>query len=97
MEMVAWARGGFKRATFPDMQRDEENSIAMLVIRQKGVIWVYENTPFAIEHEDEQFAIGSGRDYALAAMRLGKSAEEAVLLAAEFDPGTGNGVDTLTL
>lgn len=34
-------------------------------------------------------AIGSGRDYALAAMRCGRSAEEAVSLAMEFDRGTG--------
>lgn len=34
-------------------------------------------------------AIGSGRDYALAAMALGKSAKEAVALAMQFDNGTG--------
>ena len=96
-EMLAWARGGFRKAKFPDIQRDVESSITLLVIRQNGVIQAYEHTPHAITYEDKQFAIGSGRDYALAAMRLGKSAEEAVLLAAEFDPGTGNGVDVLTL
>lgn len=96
-EMLAWARGGFRKNRFPDMQRDADSSITLLVIRQNGVIQAYEHTPFAIEYEDKQFAIGSGRDFALAAMHLGKSAEEAVLLAAEFDPGTGNGVDTLTL
>lgn len=96
-EMLAWARGGFRKAAFPDMQRDADNSIALLVIRPGGVIQVYEHTPHAVEYEDKQFAMGSGRDYALAAMHLGKNAREAVLLAAEFDPGTGNGVDTLTL
>lgn len=34
-------------------------------------------------------AVGSGRDYALMAMRLGKTAAEAVALAMEFDNGTG--------
>ena len=96
-EMLAWARGGFRKQAFPDGQRNTENSIALLVIRPNGVIQVYEHTPFAIEYEDKQFAIGSGRDYALVAMYLGKSAEDAVCIAAEFDPGTGNGVDVLTL
>ena len=96
-EMLAWARGGFRKAAFPEAQRDTENSIVLLVIRPHGVIQIYEHSPCAIEYEDKQFAIGSGRDYALAAMRLGKNARDAVLLAAEFDPGTGNGVDTLTL
>ena len=34
-------------------------------------------------------AVGSGRDYALAAMHCGRSAKEAVLVAMEFDNGTG--------
>ena len=42
-------------------------------------------------------AVGSGRDYALAAMYLGKSAAEAVRIAMEFDNGTGGEVLTATL
>lgn len=94
-EMLAWARGGFKKSAFPEIQRDSENSIALLVIRPKGLVLVYEHTPHPIEYEDKQFAIGSGRDFALAAMYLGKSAKDAVFIAAEFDPGCGGGVDTL--
>lgn len=96
-EMLAWARGGFKKSTFPEAQRDPDNNIAMLVIRPTGLIQLYEYTPYPIRYEDKQFAIGSSRDFALAAMYLGKSAKDAVLVAAEFDPGCGNGVDTLTL
>lgn len=40
----------------------------------------------------EFFAIGSGRDYALMAMHLGKTAVEAVELAKVFDNGTGGEV-----
>ena len=95
-EMLAWARAGFKKNTFPESQRDDELAVEMLVILPTG-IQVYGDTPYAVEYEDKHFAIGSGRDFALAAMFLGKSAQDAVLLAAEFDPGTGSGVDTLTL
>lgn len=45
---------------------------------------------------DEPFtACGSGRDYAIATMFCGKSAQDAVEVAARFDPFTGCGVDTL--
>lgn len=42
-------------------------------------------------------AIGSGRDFAILAMRLGKSAQEAVALAAEFDIYTGGEIQALSL
>lgn len=41
-------------------------------------------------------AIGTGRDYARAAMHLGRNAVEAVQVAILFDENCGNGVDTLT-
>lgn len=96
-EMIEWARTGFDADLFPEFQRDEDTAVDLLVILPTGKILSYGVTPCPVEYEDKQFAIGSGRDFALAAMRLGKTAREAVLFAAEFDPGTGNGVDTLTL
>ena len=42
----------------------------------------------------EFHAIGSGRDYALAAMHLGKNAHEAVLVASQFDNNTGGDIET---
>lgn len=39
-------------------------------------------------------ADGSGRDYATAAMYLGKTAREAVAVAARFEANTGMGVDS---
>lgn len=41
-------------------------------------------------------AVGSGQAFAITAMALGKTAPEAVRIAARFDPGTGGGVDVLT-
>jgi hypothetical protein len=41
-------------------------------------------------------AIGSGAPFAITAMSLGKTAREAVLIAARFDPRTGGGVDVLS-
>lgn len=40
-------------------------------------------------------AVGSGAPFAITAMALGKTAREAVGIAARFDPRTGGGVDVL--
>lgn len=42
------------------------------------------------------FAVGSGRDFAIAAMTLGKTAEQAVLFAAQFDVWTRAPVETVS-
>lgn len=47
--------------------------------------------------EDKWIAIGSGSKYALGAMALGASSEQAISVAMQFDSNTGNGIDTLEL
>ena len=91
-----WAKQGFNPETFPDM-RGGELCASTIVIQDDGTIWLIERTPHHIEYHDPFFAIGSGRDFAMAAMALGKSAKEAVELACQFDVGCGNGVDVLEL
>lgn len=64
-------------------------------VRPDGSVWLHDtrgSTPML----PGQFAIGSGACFALAAMACGRSATEAVLLAARFDHCTGNVLDTLT-
>lgn len=97
LEMVEWFRAGAKPEALPEAQRDSEKSAGMLVIRPNGVVHKYECGPYPMVMEGRQHAMGSGGDFARAAMYLGKSAAEAVLVAANFDSGTGNGVDTLEL
>lgn len=46
---------------------------------------------------DRPFAIGSGRDFALAAMDMGASAKEAVEAAAKRDVYTGGTIRTLII
>ena len=96
-QMFEWLDAGADPAAFPTDQRDKEDWQPILVVRPDGRIQVYERTPYPVESESPIFAIGSGRDYALMAMHLGKSAPEAVELASRFDRGTGSQVDTLTL
>jgi ATP-dependent protease HslVU (ClpYQ) peptidase subunit len=81
---------------FPAAQRNSD-CCSMLVVLPGGVLLQYENTPYPIRIESEKWAVGSGRDFALAAMYLGKDAVAAVVVASVFDVATGNGVDSITL
>jgi hypothetical protein len=94
--MRAWIQAGEKIEDFPASQRDKDDWAGTLVIRQSGLIQKYERAPYPITFEDRHHAIGCGRDFALAAMHLGKTAREAVEVAIALDSGCGNGIDTLT-
>lgn len=95
-QVLAWFMDGENPKEFPAQNRDKDDWAGLLVIRADGAIHKYERTPHPIKFEDEKFAFGSGRDFALAAMYCGKTAKEAVELTIELDNGCGNGVDTLT-
>jgi len=55
---------------------------------------IYVGSPTPIRLSPQIYALGSGAPYALAAMHCGKSAPEAIEVAAVFDSGTGGGVTT---
>ena len=96
-QVRAWYEAGAVAADFPPSQRDKDDWAGMLVILRDRRIARYERTPYPVFYEDETFAIGCGRDFALAAMHLGKTAREAVEVAIALDSGCGNGIDALTL
>jgi len=95
--MREWVRAGRVMADFPASQRDKDDWQPCMVIEADGTVSIYERTPFPNRPEDKHAAIGSGREYARAAMLLGHDAKEAVRVACELDPNCGNGVDTLEL
>lgn len=96
-EMVQWIKDGRNPDKFPAAQRDGATCTSMLVIQPDEPIWHYENSPYPLHIYNKQWAIGSGCNYAIAAMHLGKTAREAVEIACLFDSNSGNGVDELTL
>lgn len=96
-QVLAWFKAGEKAEDFPHQQRDKDDWAGLLVIRPDGKIQKYERTPYPITFEDEVFAFGCGRDFAIAAMYCGKTAKEAVEIACILDNGCGNGVTVLTL
>jgi len=95
-EMVAWLDAGADPATFPAAQRTEKESVAMLVVRPDRSLVQYDTTPYPSYIENDKWAIGSGRDYAMAVMFMGHDSELAVRVASALDSTCGNGVDTAT-
>jgi hypothetical protein len=92
LEMREWYANGCIPADFPALAREEKASL--IVIRQRKIL-VFQTSPIAVEVREEFWAWGSGRDYAIAAMALGRTAKEAVELAAHFITSVGDGVDVL--
>ena len=95
-EMKYWIARGADPATFPAAQRVASDSCSMLVVELDGSLLQYETTAYPLRIENRQWALGSGRDFAAMAMRLGTSAAEAVILTADLCHDCGNGVDWAT-
>lgn len=91
LEMLAWWTAGAHSETFPSAARDAKATL--IIVLPDGTVHVYNNGPYPAM--DTQSAWGSSYELLWMAMRCGKSAAEAVLLAAEKSAYCGNGVDTL--
>lgn len=96
-EIHEWIEQGMDPAKLPDFQRDAGTSATVLMVNEAGEVYLLENSHVLIRIEQDFYAVGSGRDFAMMAMHLGKSAPEAVELASVYDSATGQGVDTLTI
>lgn len=78
---------------YPEYDR-EKNDPAFLIASRFG--GVYRHMGGLIVPCSKIFhACGSGRDFALAALQLGKTAKESVELAALFDNNTGGPIETM--
>ena len=96
-EVLTWFQSLMRDpAAYPAIQRDKDLWATLMVVWPDKEIWLYERTPSPVKFCPQNFAIGSGRDYAMAAMHLGKTAAEAVAITNLFDSSCGNGIDTLT-
>lgn len=95
-ELMAWWAAGANPKEFPEPCRDDSRTWASLLVVSPGGLLHYQRTPYPVRYDSGQsMAIGSGRDFAMAAMHLGKTAAEAVDVACALDSGCGDGVDAL--
>ncbi len=95
--LIAWFKGERKAGEWPK-QPDNEDCANMVQITKDGVfVWSGSGLPTPEPLEDKFMAFGSGRDFAMAAMHLGRGAKEAIEIASLYDINTGMGIDTLEL
>lgn len=90
-EILAWLRGARDPEQFP---RDPDTMVFM--VHNTGRMVCYEGGPFPVPVTEGYFAMGAGRDYALAALHLGYDARRAVEVACALDIYCGMGIDTLS-
>jgi hypothetical protein len=76
---------------------DRDDSFDGILVKPDGSAYLLNRKLHEVLIESPCFSTGSGRDFALLAMRQGKTAREAVEIAAEFDIWTGMGITELML
>lgn len=81
----------------PEGKPPRIKDVEMLMLNDKGEI--YHATTFSnwFRIKDPFFAIGSGMQFAIAAMSSGKTPYEAVKIASKYDAGTGKGFNKLEM
>lgn len=94
-DMLAWFKGGRVAAEFPASAKSANTSA--LFIADDGSVLTYSEGINPMPEEEKLYAIGSGRDFALAAMHLGFGAKKAVEVAIALTNTCGRGIDTLRL
>jgi ATP-dependent protease HslVU (ClpYQ) peptidase subunit len=75
---------------------DSDLDVTVLELRNDG-IWIYEGTIIPARIKNEFWAIGTGANYAIAAMHMGLSPADAVKLACKYDTSSHEPVDVLKL
>lgn len=87
-----WIMGGCTKDNHP---KDGDWSALVMHVYGNQQCMLYTNTTPYGAYVQAPFAIGSGDKYAVAAMHCGKTAAEAVSIAAKLDPFTGGEVISL--
>lgn len=78
-----WIEAGGAEDSKPALTPSEDSGPCILIQHGKALVLEWSLFPIAIV--EPFFAIGSGRDYAMAAMHCGRTAREAVEIACEYD------------
>ncbi len=95
--VLDWYKNGADATKWPKCQEDKDRWASLAVITPARKIFKYEQEPISFEIEENYFAFGCGRDFAISALEMGADAEAAVRVTCKYDVYCGNGVDILRL
>lgn len=92
-----WVEKGMDVSDIPVPRNDDNFEFEALIVRKNGEAVLLDGNWLPSDPvKGEYYAIGSGKQYALAALVLGKSAKESVEVAAKLDVWTGGTVTAIT-
>lgn len=91
--MAKWFENGADPEKYPKEQRDDNLWSRLIVVRPDRTVIYYESLAEPLTVEDDFFAWGSGRDFALGAMAMGADARRAVEIASQLCATCGMGID----
>jgi len=75
---------------------DSDTDVTVLELRSDG-IWIYESTIIPAKIKNDFWAIGTGANFAIAAMHLGLNPAEAVKLACLYATSSHEPIDVMSL
>ena len=81
----------------PEGKPPKIRDVEMLMLNDKGQIFHATTLSNWLRIQQPFFAIGSGMQFAIAAMESGKTPFDAVKIASKFDAGTGKGFNKLEM
>lgn len=90
LRAVEWLQQGGVPADKPKLADD---CMTLLMVDGRGKAWTYHSALHPVPILLPFYAVGSGSDYAMAAMACEKDAADAIRIAARFDHNTGVGID----
>ena len=96
LKVARWVQAGYAEADRPDFG-DEGGEFECLIVAGDGKVYLLDDDMEPMEVTDAFIAIGSGGPYATAALHCGKSAVEAVKVAAHYDAATSEPVEAYFL
>lgn len=94
--MMDWYEAGANPSHFPyEYAKSSEMGASLIVITQDKEIWRFDHLPVPIIMEDDEYATGSGRDFAYGAMSMGADAVQACEVACTHSTECGVAIDAI--
>ena len=91
-----WFEAGANPSHFPyEYMKSSEMGASLVVITQDKEIWRFDHLPVPIIMEDEEYATGSGRDFAYGALSMGADAAKACEIACGHSVECGVAIDII--
>lgn len=97
MDVIDMIKDFTKISHIRGIPTEDIGHVSLIGVTHDGILWSYAGENSCQLRSDRPFATGSGGEYALAAMDLGKTAEEAVIYASTRDIYTNDTIQVATI